>query len=522
MAAGLVLVFAQCGSTQAAELPGFPAPAAPVVEVAQLQRFLALATTPAEQAPPVRVLFYGQSIIEQWWQGLADTLRARFPGASLAIQSASIGGYPSSFLLKTAEADVYPFQPDLIVFHAYDDGAWANYAELLRRFRARTCADIVVVGNHLAGYDALDEDTLMNGVPPSHWPGMAAADHLYIPRAARESGACRADVRTPWKEYLRQNALDPQELRVDIVHLNDAGARFVVGLLEPYFEPRLFTPPIDPYDCGRVTRSRLNGRTVIPFVGNRVLLAASGPGGAAFCRIDGLRPSEIPALYYHTRCTGWPKTWRPSLLKVGSSTRPVVEDWVLTVEEVQSDGGFTYSVAGSVTGTDGSGWTGADFVSTSGRVTIQAADWCWAAYSGGLAPGFQIHWSTRLRGSDLVRGEGAWRWVEVAAGLDDGPHTLSIEILEGDPGAFPEVLLYHPVGSDAGGYPDLHVRQLQGDGTVLLRWADHPGSALWSSTDLNSWAVLPPAEAGFGWAQALLSTSAPGRFFRLAPVSGAR
>lgn len=84
-------------------------------------------------------------------------------------------------------------------------------------------------------------------------------------------------------------------------------------------------------------------------------------------------------------------------------TRPQVEVWILTVETLAGERQFTFRLRGSVTGEDGVGRTDEDFTSTSGRVAIRATDWYWAAYRGGLEPGFTVRWSTALWGGGLRR-----------------------------------------------------------------------------------------------------------------------
>jgi RNA:NAD 2'-phosphotransferase (TPT1/KptA family) len=60
--------------------------------------------------------FYGQSITEQgWWKIVSEDLKTRFPNANLIIENRAIGGHSSQLLVKTAEADLYPFQPDLVI-----------------------------------------------------------------------------------------------------------------------------------------------------------------------------------------------------------------------------------------------------------------------------------------------------------------------------------------------------------------------------------------------------------------------
>lgn len=500
------------------ELPPFPAPAAPLREVAQLQRFLALANHPAAHEPPIRVLFYGQSIIDQWWSRLADLLRRRFPDRPWLFENRALGGHAAPFLLKTAGADVYRFQPDLLVFHDYDAGRWESYAAFIHRVRERTCADILIAGNHLAGWDALDEDSQTNGVPIELWPGHAAVDYVYLPAIADSAGACRADIRTPWKQYLREHALDPAVLRADHVHLNTAGVEFVVTLLAAYFEPRVFTPAVDPFNCGRVSRIKLEGRPELTFTGNRILLAAAGGPSRVACVLDGRPPSQWPGLYQHGRASAWPETWLPALLQVGSATLPLEEDWTLTVDEVTGERRFTFRVAGSVTGEDGVGRTDEDFISASGRVVIHSADWYWEAYPGGLAPGFQVRWQTRFHGSDHAEAGGAWRWIEVANGLEDGPHTLRLELLAGRLEDFPEALVYHPSGPETGAGPDRTVRWIAGGGGMLIRWPALPDWTLAFSSDLNRWQPLPAGPARFGRRQIELATGAAAAFYTLLPA----
>jgi hypothetical protein len=248
---------------------------------------------------------------------------------------------------------------------------------------------------------------------------------------------------------------------------------FVVKLLAAYLEPRLFTPAVDPFNCGRVSRIQLEGRRELTFTGNRVLLAATGGPSRVACLLDGRPPSQWPGLYQHGRASAWPRTWLPALLKIESAEVPVEEDWTLTVDEIRGDRAFTFHLRGSVTGHDGNGRADADFTSVSGRVVICSADWYWEAFQGGLTPGFQVRWPTRFHGSDHAEAGGAWRWIEVANGLEDGPHTLRLELLAGWQEDFPEALVYHPSGPEAGAGPDRTMRWIAGgrDADPLARLA---------------------------------------------------
>jgi hypothetical protein len=106
-----------------------------------------LATSTPQQRNTVRILFYGQSITEQGWAKLVeDDLRRRFPHANLIVENRALGGFASQMLVKTAETDLYPFQPDLLIFHVY--GAHDSYEDIIRRTRERTTAEILMQNDH--------------------------------------------------------------------------------------------------------------------------------------------------------------------------------------------------------------------------------------------------------------------------------------------------------------------------------------------------------------------------------------
>lgn len=52
------------------------------------------------------------------------------------------GGFTSPALIRTAEHNLYPWYPDLLVFHVY--GPVAPYEEIIRRVRAGARAEIVL------------------------------------------------------------------------------------------------------------------------------------------------------------------------------------------------------------------------------------------------------------------------------------------------------------------------------------------------------------------------------------------
>ena len=115
-----------------------------------------LATSTPKKRNTVRVLFYGQSITEQKWSyDVADWLRKTYPNANLIIENRAIGGHSSQLLWRTAEADLYPFQPDLLIFHVY--GSHTDYEKLLANVRKRTTAEVLIQTDHIIKPEELEE-----------------------------------------------------------------------------------------------------------------------------------------------------------------------------------------------------------------------------------------------------------------------------------------------------------------------------------------------------------------------------
>ena len=505
--------------------PPFPEINPPLTQTSHLQRALALANAVDTNGPPVRVLIYGQSILEFCWMPLDAFLLSRYPGCSWQIENRTISGHTAPYMLKTAEADVYPYQPDLLVFHDYGDAR--AYAEFVQRVRSRTCADILLVGDHMASWDDPNEDT--NNIPVETVAGTTWFDYVEQPLIALTNGACRADIRTPWKQYLLANGMSVTNLLADTVHLNVPGCDLMTYLLSAYLLAPVLEPPADPFDCDRVKRIALGtnafegtNQTTLPFTGSRIMLRTKGTAQAqADFMIDGLKPSAFITTYVHGRCSLWPFGGTPAILKIEAQTIPVAENWTLTVDSMKGvNGPMTFHVRGSVTGEDGGGRSDTDFTSKSGRVVILSEDWYWQTYPGGLTSGMQLTWSTAFNGADsAVSGAasaGASGWVEVIQGLTDGPHLLTVVLRTGTPDQFPEILAYHPGGSELGGDNGGQnlLRYARRGADILLCWPQQMGSLLRSSVDLIHWVDATAVSPLFGRCQTQLSVEAASTFFR--------
>jgi spore coat polysaccharide biosynthesis predicted glycosyltransferase SpsG len=137
-----------------------------------------LATSTPQRRNTVRILFYGQSITAQdWWKEVAADVRTRFPHANLVIENRALGGFASQRLVKTAETDLYPFQPDLLIFHVY--GSHVDYERIIQRTRERTTAEILIQTDHInARSDWRNEPTDPAKITFKQWDSFMNYRHL--------------------------------------------------------------------------------------------------------------------------------------------------------------------------------------------------------------------------------------------------------------------------------------------------------------------------------------------------------
>jgi hypothetical protein len=397
-----------------------------------------LATSTPEKRNTVRVLFYGQSITAQaWTKAVAADLRKRFPHADLVAENRAISGHAAQMLVKTAEADLYPFYPDLLIFHVY--GSHPDYEAIIRRTRERTTADVLHTTDHLRAGEASEEETDPAKLTPKQWNPWF--NHAFLPGVQKKYGTELADVRGLWKQYLADHGLKAQDLLKDSVHLNAHGEYVMAALVSAHLrhDPKAAAPADDRVKTFAVGKDVgwKDGKLTLPFEGNRVdLVCGPGKGGPAAVRVDGKRPSEFAEAYAFTRTTAYPTSNYPTLLRVTSEKPRVAEDWTLTLTELNADfTGGKFTVTGSVTGDDGAGEVGKRFVSKSGRVVIEADDWnlayCLKVHENHVKLPFAIRWKSVLTGADEFRSPGAKdaaveAVVTVARGLPNGKHTLEL------------------------------------------------------------------------------------------------
>ena len=422
---------------------------------ANIQRSMKLmASSTRSKRNRVRVLFYGQSITEQnWAKMVSDDLRRRFPFTDFEIENRAIGGFASQLLVKTAEQDLYPFYPDLLIFHVY--GSHTDYEKIIENTRRRTTADIVIQTDHVTNEDDLTEETDASKLTPNNWG--AWFNHVFLPQTARKYGAELLDQRAGWKAYLKSENLEAKLFLADGVHLNGRGNALMATLVSPYLRydaklPVQNAQAVRDYVVGKDVKWR-KGRLVLKFSGNRVDVVAdlnAKIGGKMRVLIDGKAPSQTAGTTVFTRSSVGFSTWTPAITRFSSQAIVLPETWTAKITEVSSDGKkFKYSVRGSVTGDDGIGSSEETFVSKSKRVVIERENW-WLGFSKAPMPlGFEVTWKTVPQYVDIyqapVVADQAIEYSKtLAQGFANTTHTLELVALDKNAPRIQTIRVFQP------------------------------------------------------------------------------
>ena len=455
--AAFVLLLA--GATQAPAEPNYPPPAPPEDDShfgERIQRTMTLlATSTRNDRHRVRILFYGQSIVGQnWWRRIVADLHVRFPYADIEVENRAIGGFAAQRLVRTAEHDLYPFYPDLLIFHVYGDHG--RYEEIIAETRRRTAAEIAIFTDHVGAKTERDEeDNFVDG----RWTAFMAG---FLQRTADTYGCELIEIRNPWKRYLRDNGLEPAALLKDNVHPNEYGGFLFAELIGRQLVHRPDVPRdawadlAATYVIGQDADWR-DGALTLEFDGNRVeLIAANESDGTSppvSVRIDGRKPSELPELYVFTRPSKVHNVW-PGIQRVSRGAPLILEDWTATITEAVGEAeDFAFEVRGSKTGFDGAGRKGERFVSNSGRVVIEADDWhlqrtCEFVHKP-LEVGTEITWSVVPQFVDAyvppaVENPASEYPTTVAQGLANTTHVLELRCTAGETAPIAAIRVYRP------------------------------------------------------------------------------
>ena len=418
-----------------------------------------LATSTPEHKHRVRILFYGQSITGGWTDIVLKDLKTRFPNADIVCENRAIGGFSAPWLSETAEADLYPFYPDLLFIQDYG-GLDPAMERMYAAIHDRTTAEVLAFTHHID----------YNADKVSH----AGLDResSRIRELAEKYGFEVVDIRPSWQKYLEVNHLDRRKLLGDgIIHLNHDGVALMTKIVMPHLVYTPNQPAAGPdrvryYDAAgallMVSMDDAKGTVLkqplrIAFEGNRVDVAAmptTGKLGTARILIDGKKPSELPGVYAATRSNVCPGNWFPALRRMELGRNAVTEKWDLVLTKINENcSEFEYEVKGSVTGPDGNGNSKEKFVSNSGRLAIDP-NWFTLASSyqifrKSIPVGFDITW--RVIGQFLndwkpqpIKDKTKEDLYTLAQGLPNGKHVL--EIISNGDGDVPlnYVVVYHP------------------------------------------------------------------------------
>ena len=337
-----------------------------------------------EYRTPVNILFYGQSIVGTGYPTsvVKKYLSEKYPNAKLTINNRAIGGYQAPKLQHTAFYDLYPEDPDLVIFHVYGGEKGGELEGIFENIRKYTTAEVLTWTHHV---DCSN---------PAKALDSASAVRREL---ARKYEFEMADVRERWKRYLLKTGASARSLLRDAIHPNQQGGTLLGEMLLPHFKPQPVPEPrrnwVRTYGldrpCTEVAYDKSawkveNGGLVckggnsplrLTFTGNRVEVEAlpiDGATGTVRILLDGKPPSECPDTYAISRPSIVPKAWWPVIDRIYGENLQA-ETWTINYHDITPDGkSFTFDLSGSKTGADGSGQADIDFVSNSKRIRIDA------------------------------------------------------------------------------------------------------------------------------------------------------
>jgi hypothetical protein len=435
---------------------------------ANIQRTMTLlATSTPQKRNRVRVLFYGQSVTRNpWWQDVADFLRKTYPYADLEIENLAIGGYSAPVLIRTAEFDLYPYYPDLLIFHVYGGVEGGEQAKIIEKVRRTTTSEVLLWTSHFRWPRDLPRDGDPNDPDARRLTEADEARTAMIRNIANKYGCELAEVRERMRTYLKDNDLFPKDTLNDSVHPNKLGNFLIGELIKPSlrYDPKF---PIDlwrdmlrdvPVDDTSVQHGAA-GSIELLFDGNRIDVIAARPtdgkSGTAKVLIDGKPPSEYPELYYHARPSNAPHDHvRPAINQIGHEKPLIVEKWTARILECDPERNLLrYEVIGSKTGPDGQGDHLKRVVSNSGRVVIGPRMWmvCWALKyrKKPLPEDFEVTWEVKPLFNDVYKAPESRDAIgdpviTLAQGLTNDRHTLRLIPDSNDPLPIKAFRVYRP------------------------------------------------------------------------------
>lgn len=380
-----------------------------------------------ENPVQVRILVYGQSISEQdWWKIVKDFIEDQYPHANILMTNKAVGGFSTNRLKLMAKNDVLSLYPDLIFLHDY--GNDEDYEKIIRTIRNKTTSEIILQTDHVAvgqGQEWHDEHSSVT-----------------LPFLAQKYGLAIVDIRSAWKKHLQQNNLNPSDLLIDQVHLNEKGNSLMANIIISHLKALSQHTTIDKNEIPQVIKTDLKDIVLhrLTLAGNRVDLVwkenITGNTQPISITIDGKLPSEVPGCYFYTRPIKKGSTTFLSnigqLLAVKLGENIEEEAWSLSIMEVDSiNQQFLFSVKGSKTGDDGMGSSAKTFTSNSGKISIEPESWFRRNDPGDFAhftwlnKSDELKWNVKFMCKDSIEPQS--RSIDtVVQGVANKKHELSI------------------------------------------------------------------------------------------------
>lgn len=373
---------------------------------------------------PFRVLFYGQSITEASWpERVVEMWRSSYPHLAIVHDNRAIGGFAATRLKDTIAADIADLSPDLVVFHVY--GSHTDYEATIRHLSTMTGADVVLQTDHATDWPAPRCRTgaalIPVGVPGCRgfpfrrqvgWN--AYMSYHFVPAMAERYGFAVEPRLERWTDHLRTAGLEPSDLLVDEVHLNEDGERLMAETFFAFMEELVHDGGPAPAQDRRlrldVPSTATDGSITFTVPGAyRVEAVGSVPLPARdLVWVDGEPVESLESCFAHGRPSRMVDdlVW-PAIRQVGSEAPLVEEIWTAEIMDLSEDGSsFAFSVTGSVTGPDGTGSSASDFISDSGRVILRAEHWMLGAareaFDISLEEPLTVKWEARYLCDDTV------------------------------------------------------------------------------------------------------------------------
>jgi hypothetical protein len=384
------------------------------------------------------------------------------------VQNRAIGGFTSVALARTTEQDIAAFYPDLIIFHVYGDHH--AYEKIIRLFRSRTAADILVQTDH---GEVMPDPPCADGIhlalhrPPGcvgfiwYHQRLWSDEMSYhkIPSFAKKYQLAVEPVRSWWRDYLLRTGTKPPDLLQDEIHPNERGKQLMAEMFNRYFDN--LVAHYNGEQANDVAEWRPDpvqtkeGTLHLSFEGSRLELISFQPLSSwPSISIDGQSPKILDGCYLVSRTSplrsvsDWPALRRITLLHDHTP-----EQWTATLSNFSSDQkDFTFTVQGTISGAQRSGRASQDFVTHSGLLKFDSQDWMIErGYDLNLSMHgqFEVRWSVDYLcgGQPEVtdRGDGTteYRYL-IAAGLLNGPHNATLTTDARNAATIDHLITYKP------------------------------------------------------------------------------